>query len=113
MAGAGFQAQGQYILFRGESNPQDLAGKYIRDNFDQSELDSFWILANSRFEATNVAIWADSPNITYEMLQPGTEVFPNQIPGDKNYVLLTGDLSFSDQSTLVYDGEGFKIFKIR
>lgn len=111
--GTGWEIQGQYQGFRGSLSSADLAGQYLRDNLSQKELSETWIVATSRFDATNVAIWADSPNLKYELFAAGSQVTPELIPEGKSFVLATGEIVISGTGYEVIEGEGFRLYKVR
>lgn len=112
MVGTGWQIQDQYQGFRGTLSAADIAGQYLRDNFDSRDIDDTWILATSRFEATNVAIWADSPFIEYQLLAPGSQIPRESIPKGVRFVLATSDLGIADSSLEKISGNGFVIYKL-
>jgi phosphoglycerol transferase len=113
MVGTGYQIQDQYQGFRGAESPQDVAGQYLNSEFTEEMLEATWIAANSRFEATNVAIWADLPNISYDLFGPGSVLDETAVPSGKKYVLITGELSYQGQVLETTPGEGFTIYRIR
>jgi phosphoglycerol transferase len=108
----GWQAQEQYLLFRGESSTADLAGQYAYLYLSPEELEETVVLATSRFDATNVAFWADSPLITYELFQPGSLLTEDQISSKKRYVITLGDLSFEGGSNIAPKGSPFEILRL-
>jgi hypothetical protein len=110
MIGTGWQIQDQYQGFRGALSSADKAGQYLRDNFTADEIDSTWILATSRFDATNIAIWADSPKMTYELLGPGSQIDPVLIPEGKQIVVANGDLGIANGEFEKVVGDGFTVF---
>ncbi len=112
MAGTGWQIQDQYQGFRGELNAQDRAGQYLSTNFEQSDIDATWILAPSRFEATNVAIWADSATIKFELYGAGSVIDAQTAPAGTKFILVTGDLSLGGVATEVHRGDGFLIYSV-
>ena len=112
MVGTGWQIQDQYQGFRGTLSAADKAGQYLRDNYEIEEIDATWILATSRFDATNVAIWADSALMDYELLVPGSQIPTDSIPDGIRFVVATGDLGIQDPSLEKYVGEGFTIYSL-
>jgi hypothetical protein len=108
--GTGWQIQDQYQGFRGSLSAADKAGQYLRENLTSEDLESTLILANSRFDATNVAIWADNPSVTYDLVAPGTLFPESAIPSDKEFIVLTGDVALEGGWIRVTEGEGFSIF---
>ena len=113
MVGTGYQIQDQYQGFRGELNAQDRAGQYLRANLTPEQVDSTWIVATSRFEATNVAIWADSAAIKYELFGAASVLDATLVPEGTSYVLVTGDLSYAGAVLETIPGEGFTLHRIK
>lgn len=110
LVGTGWQIQDQYQGFRGNLSSADKAGRFISDNFTQEEIDRGLILANSRFDATNVAIWADSARIKYEMYLPGTQFNSDQANSETSFIAVTGDISVTGEFLSSIEGEGYKIY---
>lgn len=113
MIGTGYQIQDQYQGFRGELNAQDRAGQYLRANLTPEQVDSTWIVATSRFEATNVAIWADSASIKFDLYGAGSALDVTLVPEGTSYVLVTGDLSYTGPILETIPGEGFTLHRIK
>ena len=113
MVGTGYQIQDQYQGFRGAESAQDIAGKYLNREFSQEMLEATWIAATSRFEATNVAIWADLPNISYDLFGAGSALDESAVPSGKSYVLITGELSYVGSFLESIPGDGFTIYRIK
>jgi hypothetical protein len=111
MVGTGWQIQDQYQMFRGSLSTADKAGQFLRDNLSDKEIDSTWILATSRFDATNVAIWADSKDVEYELVAPGSQIPLDSIPGGIKYVLALGDIGLEGPTLEKIRGDGFTIYK--
>ena len=110
MIATGWQTQGQYQLFRGTESPADTAGHYVRANYPDADSEILLVLATSRFDATNVGIWADVPGLNYELFGPGS-VISAEFAGDEvSTVVIVGDLEFEADAT--YVGEGFKVFEL-
>jgi hypothetical protein len=112
MVGTGWQIQDQYQDFRGTLSTADKAGQYLRDNLSSDEIDRTWILATSRFEATNIAIWADSAELDYELLVPGSQLSVSSVPKGIRFVLTTSDLSLEGLEVNKHVGDGFTLYKI-
>lgn len=112
MVGTGFQIQDQYQGFRGQENGQDRAGKYLNANLTEEQVDATWVVATSRFEATNVAIWADSPTMKFDLFGAGSTLDKSLAPDSAAYVLVTGDLEFQSETEPVFVGDGFTLYKI-
>ena len=113
MIGTGYQIQDQYQGFRGELNAQDRAGQYLRANLTPEQVDSTWIVATSRFEATNVAIWADSAAIKYDLFGAASVLDASLVPEGTSYVLVTGDLSYAGAVLETIPGEGYTLHRIK
>ncbi len=113
MVGTGYQIQDQYQGFRGELNAQDKAGQYLRANLTPEQIDSTWIAATSRFEATNVAIWADSAAIKYDLFGAASVLDASLVPEGTSYVLVTGDLTYSGAVLETIPGEGYTLHRIK
>ncbi len=112
MVGTGYQIQDQYQGFRGELNAQDKAGQYLRANLTPEQVDSTWIVATSRFEATNVAIWADSAKIKYDLFGAASVLDASLVPEGTTYILVNGDLTYSGAVLETIPGEGYTLHKI-
>lgn len=112
MVGTGWQIQDQYQGFRGQVNAQDRAGQYLNASFSPEDIDATWVVANSRFEATNVAIWADSAKLKFELYGPGSVLDPEAAPEGTKFILATGDLSVGGNVTQVHQGDGFVIYQV-
>jgi phosphoglycerol transferase len=113
MVGTGFQIQDQYQGFRGELNDQDRAGQFLNQTLSDEDVDATWIIATSRFEATNVAIWADSPNIKFDLYGPGSTLDPSMAPEGSKYILVTGDLIFTGEFAETIAGDGYTLYKLK
>ena len=113
MVGTGWQIQDQYQGFRGTLSIADKAGMYLRDNFSPDEIDKTWVLASSRFDATNIALWADSKEITYELVLPNTPLSISDVPEGKQLILSTVEIDASELIEVDLDQEGFRIYRVR
>ncbi len=113
MIGTGYQIQDQYQGFRGELNAQDRAGQYLRANLTPDQIDSTWIVATSRFEATNVAIWADSAAVKYDLFGATSVLDASLVPEGTTYILVTGDLTYSGPVLETIPGEGYTLHRIK
>jgi hypothetical protein len=112
MVGTGWQIQDQYQGFRGSLSSADRAGQYLRDNLSTEEIDSTWILATSRFDATNIAIWADSSVMDYELVVAGSQVPIDSVPTGVKYVVATSELGLVGAELDKYIGEGFTVYTL-
>jgi len=110
LIGTGWQIQDQYQGFRAELSASDKAGQFINANFTEQEVDRGLILANSRFDATNVAIWADSASITYEMFGPGSQFDSSMAPAGTSFIVTSGDLSVVGEFVSSVSGDGYTIY---
>jgi hypothetical protein len=110
-AGTGWQIQDQYQGFRGTINSADKAGQFLRDNYQAQEIDKTWIIATSRFDATNIAFWADSSEISYELYAPGSQVVSEEVPEGKELVVAIGGLTLAEQFEISYESDGFIVYK--
>lgn len=113
MIGTGWQIQDQYQGFRGELSAADKAGQYIRDNFTQDEIDRALILGTTRFDATNVAIWADSAKVKYELYVPGSQFDAGVAAEGTSFIVTTGDLGVYGDFEEVFEGDGYKLYKLK
>jgi hypothetical protein len=112
MVGTGWQIQTQYQIFRGDLSIADKAGQYLRDNFSDSEIDDTLIISSSRFDATNIAIWADRPGISYEILAPGSQVLLGSIPDDIEFIISDTEIRIENDGIEKISQDGFSIFLI-
>jgi len=106
----GWQIQDQYQGFRGQLSASDKAGQYIHANFAMDEIDGGLILATSRFEATNVAIWADSATIAYELFAPGGQYDSSMAAPGTTFIVTSGDLGVVGDYAATILGDGFTIY---
>jgi hypothetical protein len=113
MVGTGYQIQDQYQGFRGELNAQDKAGQYLKANLTPEQVDSTWIVATSRFEATNVAIWADSAKIKYDLFGAASVLDASLVPEGTTYILVNGDLTYAGAVLETIPGEGYTLHRIK
>jgi len=113
MVATGYTIQGEYDRIRGYENAQDIAGKYLNQNLTAEEIDATWIIATSRFEATNVAIWADSPAVKYDLFAPGGVLDESLVPEGSQYILATGNLSYAGEATETITGDGYILYKLK
>lgn len=110
MIATGWETQGQYQLFRGNESPADVAGHYVRANYPDADSETLLVLATSRFDATNVGIWADLPKLNYELFGPGSVVNSELAGAEVSTVVVVGNLDFQAEAT--YVGEGFTVFEL-
>jgi hypothetical protein len=110
LIGTGWQIQDQYQGFRAELSASDKAGQYINANFTQEEIDRALILATSRFDATNVAIWADSATVTYEIYGPGSQYDASMAESDTSFIVTSGDVGVVGEFVSSIPGDGYTIY---
>ncbi|MEY4408793.1 MAG: hypothetical protein RLZZ138_44 [Actinomycetota bacterium] len=113
MVGTGWQIQDQYQGFRAELSAADKAGQYVAANWSDAELENAFVLAGSRFEATNVAIWADVVNMPYELYGAGTQYDATQAPEGTQWIISVGDIGAVGDFAEVIEGEGYKLYKLK
>ena len=112
MIGTGWQIQDQYQGFRGFPNAADVVGQQIARDFTLEELSNTWVVGTSRFEATNVAIWADNKDLTYDLFSPGTELYAFMAPEGTKKIVVAGSLQVVDGVSLEVSGEGYAIYSV-
>lgn len=83
----GYQAQGQYIGFRGQENSYDQIGKEAYQLLSSEERSNTLVVAQSRFDGRTLSFWMDADN---ELLiwPDGTSVDSSQISENTTYVLV-------------------------
>ena len=113
MVATGYTIQGEYDRIRGYENAQDVAGKFLNSYMTVEEVDATWIIATSRFEATNVAIWSDSARVKYDTFAPGGVLDETLVPEGSQYILATGDLSYVGAVTETITGDGYILYKLK
>jgi len=93
----GWNIQGQYIGFRGELSAEDSAGLLLQSKLKNMTSESVLVVADSRFKATNLAFWADSDTVTYQLLIANASVFgedfidePEVVVAPRDFVILDG-----------------------
>ena len=112
MIGTGWQIQDQYQGFRGSLNAADVVGQQIARDFTTEELSRTWVIGTSRFEATNVAIWADNEDLTYEFFAPGSQLNASMAPEGTKKIVVAGDLQVIEGASLEISGEGYAIYSV-
>ena len=112
MIGTGWQIQDQYQGFRGQLNPADVVGQEISSTFSENELANTWVVAASRFEATNVAIWADNAELDFQIFFPGSQIATEDLPEGAQRVVLLGDFELVGNFYQLGSGEGFSIYRV-
>jgi len=112
MIATGWQIQDQYQGFRGTPNAADIVGQRIARDFTSEELASTWVIGTSRFEATNVAIWADSAELRYELFVAGSQLDASMAPEGTQKIVVAGDLQVIEGVSIVLEGEGYAIYSV-
>jgi hypothetical protein len=110
LVGTGWQIQDQYQGFRAELSSSDKAGQYIHANFSPEDIDNSLILATSRFDATNVAIWADSAKVSYEIFGPGSQFDTSMAKEGTPFIVTSGELGVVGDYASLIPGDGFNIY---
>jgi uncharacterized membrane protein len=113
MIAAGWQIQDQYQGFRGTLSAADRAGQYVYSNLSEEDKSSIHILANTRFDATNVAIWIDKPQLDYELGTAGAIYEVSWAPQEARWIIALGEIQVQGQILESVQGEGFGLYKIR
>lgn len=113
MIGTGWQIQDQYQGFRAELNAADKAGKFVHQNWSEADRLGSLIIAGSRFEATNVAIWADVPGMQYELFGAGSQYDANLVPDGTRWIIAVGDLGAVGDFAEVIEGDGYTLYKLK
>lgn len=106
----GFQAQGQYIQFRGQDQAADTAGKILYDLRDSIPLEDVLVIANSRFDARVASLWMDSDNPIL-LLNPGA-IVPTNAEQLVEYALILGDVSLEGDFDVLLGGDGYQFVRI-
>ena len=93
----GWNIQGQYIGFRGKLSAEDSAGLLLQSKLKNMTSESVLVVADSRFKATNLAFWADSDTVTYQLLIANASVSgedfvdePEVVVAPRDFVILDG-----------------------
>ena len=110
LVATGWNIQDQYLGFRGELSASDKAGQYISANFSQGEIDRALILATSRFDATNVAIWADSAKVSYELYFSGSQYDVSSAKPDTSFIVTSGEFNVVGNYESIVTGDGYTIY---
>jgi hypothetical protein len=113
LVATGWQIQDQYLGFRGQLSNADRAGLYIFSNLDDEEKQTIHILAPTRFDATNIAIWIDKPQLDYELLPEGSSINAQMVSTEATWVVTVGDISISGPKLEEFAGEGFRLYRLR
>lgn len=106
----GFQAQGQYIQFRGQDQASDVAGKALYELRDMYALDEVLIIANSRFDARVASLWMDVDNPIL-LLNPGA-IVPTTAEQLPELALVVGDVELEGDFTVLLSGSGYEFIRV-
>lgn len=112
LVATGWQIQDQYQLFRGFQNSADLVGQQISREFSTEELSKTWVVGTSRFEVTNVAIWADNADLRYDVFVEGARPDAFLAPEGTEKIVVVGNLANVDWASLQVSGEGYAIYSV-
>jgi hypothetical protein len=112
MIGTGIQIQEQYQMFRGQLSFADIAGQFLRDNFSSHDRSKTLIIATSRFDATNVAIWADIPNMPYEIYPATSTLSTSDLRGDFLYAITLSGIELGGAKEKVLENEAFSLYRV-
>ena len=110
LVATGFQAQGQYIQFRGADQAADIAGKALYELKESIDLENVLVIANSRFDARVASLWMDADNEIL-LLNPGALV-PSSADQIDEYALLLGDTRMEGNFEVLLSGEGFEFVRV-
>ncbi len=113
MIGTGWQIQDQYQGFSATPNAADKAGQFVYANWSEADREDTLVLAGSRFEATNVAIWADVANMPYELFGPGSQYDATLAPEGTRFIISVGDLGAVGDFEEIIEGDGYKLYKLK
>lgn len=95
MVWTGWNIQGQYLGFRGTLSSEDSAGIAVRSRIDVPFSGDVLIVADSRFKATNLAFWADSDKVRYQLFVASASVLGEDL-GDPDMVVAPRDFTILD-----------------
>jgi len=112
MVATGYVAQDQYRNFRGELNSQDRAGQFLNATLSANDVAATWVIGTSRFQATNVAIWADSALLKYDLYGPESVLETSAAPAGTLFILATGGVSVIGDFERVIEGDGFTLYEL-
>ena len=97
MVWTGWNIQDQYIGFRGALSAEDSAGLLLKSQLKNMTAESVLVVADSRFKATNLAFWADSDTVAYQLLIANASVSggefvnePEVVVAPRDFVILDG-----------------------
>ena len=109
----GSEISSQYVEIRGVPNAADVGGKaYGEFVSSTSSIQRHLVVANTRFDATLAALWANSTSVEYGIFPAGTTL--DYSLGEVIYdsVLVLGDIDLVGAPGTVQFGNGFKIYNL-
>lgn len=110
----GWQTQDQYQIARGQEQSFDVAGRLLAESISRNDMQSVWVLASSRFNATALAMAADFPNlVTYDLYLPGSTLSLDDAPTGTDVVVTLDDINVVGDLSEFAVGPGYKILKTR
>ena len=87
--------------------------QYAYANLTEEDRLNTLVIAGSRFDATNVAIWADVANMPYELFGPGSQYDATLAPEGTRFIISVGDLGAVGDFEEVIEGDGYKLYKLK
>ena len=93
-------------------NTADIVCQQIARDFTTEELRKTWVIGTSRFEVTNVAIWADNADLRYDIFVEGALLNSSLAPEGTEKIVVVGNLADVEQASLQVSGEGYAIFSV-
>ena len=107
----GFQALAQYDFARGSDRPQDAAGRALAEALEVNPASQVFIAAQTRFEATGIALLGDDPEAQILYVSPGAVLRASDASGADILVLLNG-VTIDGGAEIISEGEGFQIVRL-
>lgn len=111
LALTGFQAQGQYIHFRGQDSSADVAGKTLASSYSAEEIDAVAVVSATRFDGRVASLWMDADN-QLVLVAPNSAITEEILDSDIERVLLLDDISFAGKHETEIVGEGFSLIRL-
>lgn len=96
MVWTGWNIQSQYLGFRGTLSAEDSTGIALRSQLEVPSSGDVLIVADSRFKATNLAFWADSEKVRYQLFVANASVLgedlgnPDMVVAPRDFIILEG-----------------------
>lgn len=107
----GFQAQGQYINFRGQDSSADVAGKLLAGSLSSAEREAVAVVSATRFDGRVASLWMDSDN-QLVLVGPGSTINDELLEPHISRVLLLDDINFDGRQVTELSGDGFQLIKL-